>query len=443
MSGGTAKSDSARRVEKAFAVLLLFVLPIRAFVNLGSNFATPGTILLIALAIPALFSLGRYRHVGPLTLLLTASVASVPVLTTIALNDHEVVAQDSLAMTLALVIGALTVSAMLWARGLIGLPNVAIAYSLGMITQAALNPAAWSSNAWKYAFAFPTTVLLLALIYRANRRWATIVALVSLGTFSVLNDYRSYFGFFLITGLVYLWRRNRVTILSRLQILGTFIGVATIGLAVYWGGIWLSVSGFLGYRNQVVTLAQMETGESVLLSGRSESGAAIQLFLQRPLGYGPGVVPTTRDIDIGRTGLVGEGQDPESSYVYGYLFNGGFKLHSIAADLWVNFGLGGLALAIAVAVVLVLAFGKLLSASSPAALPIFIILVALWDLAFSPIGSNINELVLALGLVIPLAASRDSKPRRWKSPGADLDSEARALKRYSIANREDDGEMSR
>ena len=394
--------------DRIFSRALLFLLPIHSYVSFGTSFVTPGTTLLLLLVVPMLASVVGYHHIKPLLVLTALCVVSAPLLIYIASTDHEINSQTSLAAVISLVVGVLTVVAILWARSLIGLRQAAIYFSAGLIVQAALNPAAWSTNAWKYAFAYPVSVFVLALLFDNNRRWLTVLALVALGAFSVANDYRSYFGFFLVVGFIFLWRWKREQAISRARTVWTFVGLLGVGFAVYWGGIWLALQGFLGYRNQVVTAAQMSSGDSLLLSGRSESGAAIQLFLDRPFGFGPGVVPTVQDIRIGRTGLAAEGVDANSDYVFGYLFNDGFKLHSIASDLWVSFGLAGLALAIFAAILLLATLGHIMSLKSPPALLAFVTVVAVWDLAFSPIASNFNELLFALGLVLPLVMKAEN-----------------------------------
>jgi hypothetical protein len=87
-------------------------------------------------------------------------------------------------------------------------------------------------------------------------------------------------------------------------------------------------------------------------------------------------------------------------YAEHYMFGGQFKLHSVAADLWSHFGLVGVGLAVVIAGLLTDALTRVLSDRTGTALLVFAIALALWDLAFGPIYSNLRYITLALGLAL-------------------------------------------
>lgn len=404
------------RLARWYATLMVFFLPVRALGLFGQGSLTPGVLLSVLMAGPIVATCTRYRK---LVLVLVATglcLVSAPVLVALSAREHEIDVTNAWATSSFLAIGVWSFLATLWARQMVGARAIAVAFSLGVALQGLLTPSQWSGDPWKYAFAWPVAVLFAALIQERNSRWLTVIATGAVAMLSTIFDYRSFIGFCALGLTIFLWRWNRVNRLSRSRVMGSFAILVGAAYAVYKAGIWLSLNGYLGLRNQLVTAAQIDAGGSALAAGRSESGAAFSLFAYNPFGFGPGVVPTSNDAIVAKTGLLSRGADINGTYVNDYLLGDGFKLHSVLGDFWVNFGVAGLALgAIFLGLLLVMLVAQI-SARRPAFLPIFVVLVGLWDMLFSPLGSNLHEVLfaLALGLQPNLRAdhSKYSEPRR-------------------------------
>jgi hypothetical protein len=72
----------------------------------------------------------------------------------------------------------------------------------------------------------------------------------------------------------------------------------------------------------------------------------------------------------------------------------------VLADLWVAFSLPGLALGILIGWSLLRSLGRSLAASTVSSLSVFLAVVGLWDLFFSPITSNGMHVVAATALLL-------------------------------------------
>ncbi|QDG68079.1 hypothetical protein NIBR502772_19375 [Pseudarthrobacter sp. NIBRBAC000502772] len=405
-------TDHFREQSQKLAIAaVVFLLPLRALSIPGMGGATPGLILALLL-IPVIWSsAGRYRIGWPIGLSLAALV-SVPVLLEIAKVDHKIDDGAALGYVVILVGALVTYLSLLWSRKEFGVRTTALLYSGGWILQQAMSSASWSTNAWKYAFAWPVTVFVAALIYNNRSRFLSLSLVGVMAAMSILNDYRSNFGLLVVTGLIILWLWNRGDHNSRVKTGGILVGLGVVFWGVYQAGIWLALDGYLGVRNQLITAQQLSRGESLLASGRIETSAAWNLLLNRPIGYGPGVVPNTEDVLVAKSALQATGVNLDSTYVNTYVVGQQIKLHSVASDLWVSFGIAGLVLAAYFAWLLLTRL--VTSQKQISVLYVFASVVALWDIGFSPISSNIHEVIFAAALATPLL----TEPKAFKSNAA-------------------------
>lgn len=387
------------------ATLVVVLLPLRVLLPVGGSILSPGVLIGAGLMIFLIPVARQFKYFSWIAILVFAATVSVPLLQSAARADHSVDPTLGWAAVITLLASVVTLTTLLWARTVLGVKSVAIAYSIGLIAQTALTPDSWSVNAWKFGFAFPVVVLLLALTYNSAKRPGTIIAILAVALASISNDHRSYFGFAALAGLIFLWRWNRDSTVSLAKAIQRLCIAAALGVGMYFLGVWLALQGYLGERNQLVTSAQIDAGGSVLAAGRIESGAALRLFVNRPLGYGAGVIPNSGDLSIGQAGLVSSGVDIHGAYVRDYLFGEGIKLHSVVSDLWVGFGLAGLALGLLFAFIMIRGLLGVLMTRTPPALPIFLVVIGIWDLLFSPIGSNLHEVIFAVALIAPLIRS--------------------------------------
>lgn len=170
----------------------------------------------------------------------------------------------------------------------------------------------------------------------------------------------------------------------------------------------LALNGNLGEELQRVQVSQSQSGTPI--PGRVEYGATFALMGHDPLGLGPGVMPSGADIGVGKSGLVAIGGSNSGEYVDGQMFANAFEVHSVAGDLWVEFGLAGLFLAgvilasLAQAVVLILKSAP----SGATALYASVGIAGVWDLLFSPLSAAFRGVGLATGMAIFLISSRTS-----------------------------------
>ncbi|MFJ6355770.1 hypothetical protein [Pseudarthrobacter oxydans] len=393
--------------------LVVFLLPLRALSIPGMGGATPGLILALVL-IPVIWSsANRYRIGWPIGLSLAALV-SVPFLLEFSKVDHNIDNGAALGYVVILIGALVTYLSLIWSRNEFGVRATALLYSGGWIVQQAMSSASWSTNAWKYAFAWPVTIFLAALIYNSRSRILSLTLVGAMAAMSILNDYRSNFGLLVVAGLMVLWLWKREAPKSRVKTGGILLGLGVLFWGVYQAGIWLALEGYLGLRNQLVTAQQLSRGESLLTSGRIETSAAWNLFLNRPLGYGPGVAPNTEDVMVAKSALQTTGVNLDGTYVNTYVVGQQIKLHAVASDLWVSFGIAGLMLSAYFAWLLLARL--VVSQKQITVLYVFASVVALWDIGFSPITSNIHEVIFAAALATPLLTG--SKARRPKAAAA-------------------------
>lgn len=169
------------------------------------------------------------------------------------------------------------------------------------------------------------------------------------------------------------------------------------------------LDGALGEQAQARSVAQIERSGSLLTGGRPELGASIALLTARPWGYGSGVFPTGEQVQVAKQGMVALGYDPDNGYVNRYMFGNGFEVHSLTGDLWILFGVLGLAFAVVLAVAVGASLVIRLASGTASAVGAFLALRLMWDLAFSPIGSAALTLAVTLAVLLPAVGER--KPR--------------------------------
>lgn len=401
---------TTRHVPKFMLLALVALLPIHVGVPIAPSIFSWGFLLAIPLMPVILRGLGGNRTALLLTLLALITLVSGALLTRISASSHDINTQY-----FWVTIGSVACAFFVLFPGIRRVAEfeepsrLALAYAAGLIVEVLASPSSWDGNIWKFGLSFPVSLALFAVAARRRSLLPTFIALAAIAAIAIVAGDRSYFGFAAIIFVVVLLPRARRRP-SRGKSVLAVAALALSGIVIYIVGVSLALAGYLGARNQLVTAAQLHASGSVLSSGRSESGAAVQLFLHRPIGYGPGVLPTAADVAIGQQGLVGRGLDLTGQYVREYLFGTGFKLHSIASDLWVNFGLAGLALAILLAFIALRALTASATSARPNPLLTFVSVIALWNLAFSPIGSNLFDTLFCVALLSAIrSTTQDQK----------------------------------
>jgi len=407
-------SPNSDRLTAWVAALVAVALPIRAVFPFASSVISVGVIIAVILLPVILVKVGNYRHTGAILGLTMGSLASAPLL--MAAADRQVDFRIATIQIAALAFSVISLLALLWIRTVIGTTRLAMLYAIGLVVEKVLTrdnlEAVGLTNTWKYAFAFPVTVLLLAAASKSRHSLPTIAVLLLIAWLSVQNGHRSFLAIIVITLGAFLWSRRPIVTPRTEQVprqarsffsgLRTALALVATSVIVYQGFIWMALNGYLGRYNEYSTRRQAAKGE-LLAIGRTENAAAWRLFIERPTGYGPGATADAGDVAAGNAGLVSRRVNLESSVIDDYVFGQGMiKLHSVISDLWVQFGLVGFLLGFTL---LVIVGGRLVGALSnrgTAALTFFLAASCLWNLLFSPIGSNLGDVIFAVALLLPL-----------------------------------------
>jgi hypothetical protein len=296
-----------------------------------------------------------------------------------------------------------------WSRGLMADWSIGVLFGIGLLFS--VNPASelFPVSPWKFGFALPATVIVLALAMRVRSRWAEVIALAGLAAVSTLSSARSGAATLLLVLILVVWQSMKRSTSSRGAAFRTVVLVAFLAVGTYFALQGAILDGAMGDEARERTQMQLDTSGSLIAGGRPELGATTALMGAQPAGFGGGTMPSMHDLQIAKTGMAGLGYDPNNGYVEDYLFGAGIELHSVLGDLWAWYGLPGLALAILLAVFFVSRVAVLATARSASALVLFLGIKGIWDLMFSPAESALTTLVLGVALLAPMA-SRPPRP---------------------------------
>lgn len=370
-------------------------------------------LLLLPVWLPAVH---RYRKYPALFIVATASLASGFILFFINSSNHQTDDSKIIINPVLLAGMMLSVGVVLWARTLMPNMVVGLAYGTGLLL-GARGAADISINAWKFGYSLPVIVLVLCLAALAGTRgsrtarWPELLALLVLALYSALHDSRSLFAMLALTAVLVLWQkmpRGR----SRRKALATTVlaGTAAI-IVIYELGSNLLVGGFLGVAAQQRSIAQIDSAGFLLLGGRPELAATAALVQWNPFGFGVGIVPSLEDIAVAKTGMLAINYEPNNGYVEHYMFGSQFELHSVTGDLWVYFGLPGVLLAGVMVWLLVQWCLTSIVARDGSAVVLFLAVISLWNIMFSPLYSSVTIMGMALGMA---AMSREkTKAGTW------------------------------
>lgn len=381
---------------------------------------TAGTVLVLALLPVVVPAALRFRGAGLLLTVGALALANGLALASLAQVDHAVirsVTRDAALHVVGIVVG---VAAVLWARTVWRDAWVALFFGVGMLVDAVLGPT--GTNAWKFAYGLPVTVVVLAVAWLTRRWLVELGALVLLAGVCAVQDSRSMFGLLLMAATLVLWQALRRRSRRRMSARSLVVMLAVLGAGVYQLGKALALEGALGAAAAERSALQIEQSGSLLVGSRPEMGASFALVEARPWGFGFGVVPNGLDLRAAKGGMAQLGYDPDNGYVHRYMFGRGIELHSVLGDLWAWMGLAGAVLAIVMTVLLVRGLVTGLAGGVASGLVVALTLRCLWDMFFAPVYSSMSIFTLALGLALPLVAARvrraPVKPRRAALSGS-------------------------
>lgn len=390
--------------ELAAAVAIAFLAPQRVRLP----FDVPLGVALCAIVLPfTVTAMGRYAWAWALTIIGVIAAVNGAALTGFAAGFVETDGRLLVSNTLLLLGIPLMIIALLWARLVIGSRCTALVFGIGMLVALASRGINWG-NPWKFSFSVPVILIALSLVWVYGRRWPQVVMLAILAGVSAGSDARSLSGMMLVTLALVMTQGSGHRGARSMRTLTTAIRLALIVVAGYFLVQGAVLEGYLGENAKARSEAQIAQSGSLIAGGRPEMGASASLLTARPLGYGSGVLPSGSDILVAKTGMEANGYDPHNGYVNNYMFGNGFEVHSVIGDLWILFGFGGLAFAIVLGVAIGSGVIRSLASGTASAVVVFLALRSLWDLFFSPIGSAVLTLPIAVALALP---------RRQPAPG--------------------------
>lgn len=319
---------------------------------------------------------------------------------------RDLVAQTALLLSVVVGVGIL-----IWLRELCGDWVAGLTFGFGSFL--AIRPnAGFLDDPWRFGFAVPTILVVLAVSAKRRNPWLELGACTFLLLTLALSGARSRTGVLLIVALLVLFQTWGIPRRGFTAAVRVVVVLALGALATYELGQAVVLEGYLGEAAQQRSVQQIDQSGSLILGGRPEMAASTSLFRADPWGFGAGVTPSMHDVAVAKSGLLGIGYSPDNDYVEGYMFGHGVEVHSVIGDLWARHSLGGL-LFVGVAVVIILAgLGRRVARRSAGALLVFCGLSALWDLAFSPMLTSAPLLMLALGLSANISHLAKAAPLR-------------------------------
>ncbi|WP_054010250.1 hypothetical protein [Arthrobacter sp. ERGS1:01] len=406
----TGRQDRWRLATMVAAFGVLVLLGWRQQIYHG---ITIGYVLAFALLPLWLPSIRRFKGLPTFFVLGLASLASGFVLYNFNKVDHQVDSSKIIINPAILVGLLLTVGVVLWARKVLPDWMICFGYGMGLMLGVG-NDADVATNPWKFGYSLPVIVMVLALAgladgrLRGRRRLLSLVALAALGAYSGLHDSRSLFAMLALVIVLVGWQMLPAGRSQRAAVARTLLSAVAVIIVVYEVGSSLLVDGYLGAAAQQRSIAQINESGSLILGGRPEMAATVALFNFQPAGFGVGIVPSLHDIAIAKAGMLAINYQPNNGYVEKYMFGSQFELHSSTGDLWVYFGLMGLVLS-AFIIWLILRYATVAIVSRAGhAVVLFLAVITLWNMFFSPLYSSVTILGLAVGMA--------ALPRRSKEP---------------------------
>jgi hypothetical protein len=407
VDGSPWAADPYQRATSLLAHLAVLVVGFDLVVGFGMPASVPVAILTLPLWA---LTLRRYALAPALVVLGLLAAATGWILSELTAADNSIDPVARIQSTGLLLSGLAALVLLLWAREWMPAHRMVALYGAGGLAGAVYG----LDLSWKYSLSVPATFLALGLAERTGRRPLAVVVVLAMGVSGIVEEGRSFFAFCVMAALLTLWQARPAGRVGRLGRWAPAMMAAGMAVILYLLATALLTGGYLGTELQERSVTQIETTGSLLAGGRPEWAATRALFAQRPQGYGTGVVPSWGDYMAGKSGLASINIDA-GGYTKNYIFGGQFRLHSVAADLWVSYGWVGLVLAATLLVALVRSLSFTLASRLATTSAIFAITLALWYLFFGPIYSNWLDVCVAVGLTLLL---RDEPAGATQETGA-------------------------
>jgi hypothetical protein len=390
-----SRSTSWHVFEQAVCAVTLVLLGWRGVFHFQTSYGVLAGLALL----PAWWSCLR-KFQGGRTLMVAVTLAilgGLALTLTASSKDRSVSLERFLVDFGLLLVTAVSVAVLLWARTIMSRRAVALLFGTGLLVRL-LQTGLDTENPWKFALAIPVTILVLAVADHLRRPIWTVGALLVLGAVSAVQDSRSLFATLLLAAVVVAWQLRPARMGRPASWVWVSLMGAALAAAIYNLVTALLVDGYFGALAQQRTLAQIQSGGSLILGGRPEIAATQSLMTHSPAGFGLGVAPNVTDIAAAKTGMLAIGYDPNNGYVDNYMFGGHVELHSVVGDLWARSGVLGLLLGAVIAVLAARNLANSIHRREASGLITFLTAYTSWNLLFSPQASALPTLVLTLGL---------------------------------------------
>lgn len=364
--------------------------------------------------------LWRNRRARLAAVLMLAAIVNGLVVGRLMEATHDNAPKMAFEQSLLMLGMLLGIGGLIWAARLIGQPKAAMAYGLGLLANAVVHGFD-SSNVWKFTLSIPIVVLGLGWAWWRASRAAEVTVLLVLIAISALNDSRSAASILLVVLTLVLWQLVRTSLNVRSTLLRATVTVSIVVLGAYNLMQLFILEGFLGQGAKARSEAQIASTGSILLGGRPEIGAAVALLREYPGGMGLGTLPTFGDVYIAKGGMYAVNYDPNNGYVENYMFGSRIEVHSVLGDLWLRFGVFGMAAAVAFLLIALIGALALIAKNRASAVVVFIAVQAAWETLFSPMYTTAAQvLTLAVGLLAAVGARDRAAPvAPAEAPSAD------------------------
>lgn len=308
--------------------------------------------------------------------------------------------QSAIHQVLIFMSALLTLIVLVYCFDFLGIRLGLVLSALGLGFSSIFLSPSFAMNPWKYGVGFAISIIAIALVMRKS---FGIQAGLVLFLCAVSLAYESRnLALVLLTALVafitvrifkkQLDRRQRIGALSIL-ILFIWLAIKSVN--------YLALSGYFGDVLARRQAEQLQNGG--LLGGRTEYGAFIELLSNFPMGYGLGVLPSSLDISIGKSGMKNVGGGGGGEYVDNRMFGSTIQLHSIIGDFWVQLGIIGIFISFLIIVTYSIAAWAVPNIDEELILLcLFLLLGGMWDMLFSPFYANYAVLSITLALSISI-----------------------------------------
>jgi hypothetical protein len=314
-----------------------------------------------------------------------------------------------------------SIGVFVWAGSYLSTAQLGAFFAVGWMLNTLWRFDEFGSQLWKNGFSLPLTILVLCLLHGSKFAVQMLVLLVLAGV-GFAQDSRSYSGFcvtiVLLSVFSWIWSRATTGAVRK----KTLAAAVVVGAVTYAAFLVLSdvlLSGFVGTGLQTRTEAQLGDSGNLLLEGRPEWAATLGMMRHNPLGFGPGAIPSVGDFMHGAEGLATIGVSGFNDYYANYTFGGQFRLHSVIADFWANFGPVGLVVAAGLLVLFVRFLLRTFNDGEMVPFASFIAVSSTWFLLFGPLYSNYGEIAFGVALVLLMSGHADGLSRS-QTPFSDV-----------------------